>query len=414
MSAEPVGPAEPTERRTHCATAAGGVADQHAPPAGHRLVGVEEAWRFSRGSGVTVAVIDTGVSPHARLPRLTGGGDYVGDGTGLDDCDLHGTLVAGIIAATPSPDDGFAGVAPEAGILSIRQSSGAYSAHATAAAEGESASVGPGYGPLSTLARAVVRAVDLGAGVVNISEAACAGPQEDLGDEALAHSLAYARDRDVVVVAAAGNMTAAGACRGPDSVASPARFGREILTVGAVDAFSGAGTPFSLPGPWVSVAAPGTDVISVSGGRLIGALEGADGPRVLAGTSYSTAYVSGVAALVRSRFPELSAAEVSERILRTATGGPGRDPTIGVGVVDAVAALADELPPATTLPDPDSATTITAPAPRADDHRPRAVGFIVAGCSALLAAAWAVTRTRPPITARTGRITGDTVGRWRP
>ncbi|WP_353110104.1 S8 family serine peptidase, partial [Gordonia sp. (in: high G+C Gram-positive bacteria)] len=66
-------------------------------PPGHALLDLETAHQFSRGAGVTVAVIDTGVTPHSRLPGLTGGGDYVSTGDGLDDCDLHGTLVAGII-----------------------------------------------------------------------------------------------------------------------------------------------------------------------------------------------------------------------------------------------------------------------------------------------------------------------------
>src|SRR5699024_7639333 len=95
---------------------------------------VEDLWRFSRGAGQTVAVIDTGVAPHPRLPHLIGGGDLVGGrrpgapraADGLDDCDAHGTLVAGIIGAAPSQEDGFAGVAPDARILSIRQSSAKY------------------------------------------------------------------------------------------------------------------------------------------------------------------------------------------------------------------------------------------------------------------------------------------------
>ena len=70
-------------------------------------------------------MIDTGVQPHRRLPGVIAGGDYVSSGDGRQDCDGHGTIVAGIIAAAPEPEDrtGLSGVAPEASIIAIRQSS---------------------------------------------------------------------------------------------------------------------------------------------------------------------------------------------------------------------------------------------------------------------------------------------------
>ena len=75
---------------------------------------------------MTVAVIDTGVWPSPRLPHLRGGGDYVMAGDGLSDCDTHGSVVASIIGASPAEGDGLVGVAPEAEIISIRQSSGMF------------------------------------------------------------------------------------------------------------------------------------------------------------------------------------------------------------------------------------------------------------------------------------------------
>lgn len=67
------------------------------------MLNLNEAWQFGRGDGVKVAVIDTGVTPHPRLPRLIPGGDYVmAGGDGLSDCDAHGTLVASMIAAVPA------------------------------------------------------------------------------------------------------------------------------------------------------------------------------------------------------------------------------------------------------------------------------------------------------------------------
>lgn len=76
---------------------------------------LQRVWRLTRGSGQRVAVIDTGVSTHPRLSRLMGGGDYVFTGDGTQDCDGHGTAVAGIIAATADPNhtDDFSGVAPK-------------------------------------------------------------------------------------------------------------------------------------------------------------------------------------------------------------------------------------------------------------------------------------------------------------
>ncbi|WP_425296665.1 S8 family serine peptidase [Nocardia abscessus] len=73
-----------------------------------------------------MAVIDTGVARHPRLPGLIAGGDYVSSGDGTEDCDAHGTLIAGLIAATEVDGQGFSGVAPEAQILTIRQTSRLY------------------------------------------------------------------------------------------------------------------------------------------------------------------------------------------------------------------------------------------------------------------------------------------------
>lgn len=404
------GPPEPTEQRTHCAAPAPLSIDATAEPAGHAQLGISDAWRFSRGAGVTVAVIDTGVAPHARLPRLTGGGDYVSTGDGLDDCDLHGTVVAGIIAARPSAADGFAGVAPEASVISLRQSSGAYDA-ISRSGTGRGRSVGAGYGPLSTLAAAIVRAAELGAQVINISEVACAPVDEPFDDGAVARALDVARQRDAVVVAAAGNLSASGGCRDQNpvaapspqaawqqvrSVASPARFGRTILTVAAVDTATTAPAEFSLRGPWVTLAAPGTAITSLVGGRLIDALAGDRGPRRLAGTSYATAYVSGVVALVRARHPQLSAAQVTDRIIRTARGGPAPDASLGYGIVDPVAALTADLTETARLPDPHTATPLAAPPPAARGHGPLiAVATVTALGAAVVAVVFVLTARRP-------------------
>ena len=79
---------------------------------------LQSVWPLTRGAGQTVAVIDTGVSRHRLLPHLFPGGDYVSTGDGTADCDGHGTIVAGIIGASPDPGDGtFSGIAPDATII---------------------------------------------------------------------------------------------------------------------------------------------------------------------------------------------------------------------------------------------------------------------------------------------------------
>ena len=366
--AAPIAPNEPTQRRTLCAHPVS--ARPSTPPAAQKLLNLPAAWKFSRGAGQKVAVIDTGVSPHQRLTKVIGGGDYVSSGKGLDDCDAHGTLVAGIIAATSDPGDGFAGVAPEATIIAIRQSSGAYSPTRTRTSSrngtGDTA-VSTGYGTVSTLARAVVRAVDLGATVINISEVACVPASEKFDDRSLGAAVRYAHRKDVVVVVAAGNLSTSSQCRtqnpapavpgyGRDNraawksvvtVASPAWYSPYVLTVGAVSSADGSPAEFSIHGPWVGVAAPGTDIVSLTnaGRGLAGAYRSDDGSIPIQGTSFAAPFVAGTAALVRARFPRLSATQVIERIMRTAHGsGSGHDVAVGYGVVDPVAALTTVLP----------------------------------------------------------------------
>ncbi|MFW0796139.1 type VII secretion-associated serine protease mycosin [Gordonia sp. CPCC 205515] len=407
VRSSPVGPPEPTEQRTYCATpSAAEHRDRTKPSAAQSMMNLPEAWRFSRGAGQTVAVIDTGVTPHPRLLRLRAGGDYVSTGDGLRDCDAHGTLVAGIIAAQPGPRDAFAGIAPDAGLISIRQSSSAYSAKNHADSADTATAVGSGYGSVRTLASAVVRAVELGATVINISEVACAPAGSRPDDRALGAAVRYAYERDVVVVVAAGNLTQNSGCRNqnptppPDdvdgwnavtTVASPAWFVPYVLTVGSVNADAGTPSSFSLHGPWVSVAAPGTAIVSLDAtpgsSKLSDAQPGPHGPVPIAGTSFATPYVSGTVALVRARFPTLSAGEVMERVTRTAHApGTGRDTEIGYGVIDPVAALTHEIPVEPT--EPYATQRIAAPAPPASpDHAARNVAIVgVVVCIAVLAA----------------------------
>ena len=178
-------------------------------------------WALTRGAGQTVAVIDTGVARHRRLPHLVPGGDYVSTRDGASDCDGHGTIVAGIIGAAPDSADpeAFTGIAPDVTLLGIRQSSNKFRAIEDPA--------GTGVGDVETLASAVRTAADLGATVINISSVACLPADTDLDDRALGAALAYAVDvKNVVVVTAAGNVGGPGQCPGPQSATVAGRANR--------------------------------------------------------------------------------------------------------------------------------------------------------------------------------------------
>jgi membrane-anchored mycosin MYCP len=406
--AGPLGPPQPTELKAVCGIPTGVLpaTDLAKQTSADAMLNYRSAWRFSRGAGQKVAVVDTGVNRHPRLPALEPGGDYVSNSDGLHDCDSHGTLVAGIIAATPSADDSFAGVAPDATILSIRQNSGAFDLAGIGASTGDDPNAtSTGYGNTQTLALAITRAVDLGATVINLSEVACAPVAAGLDDTAVGRAVRYAFERNVVVVAAAGNFNTQSMCsaqntmtdpnqplkRGWDTVgtiASPAWFEDYVLTVGAVTT-SSAPADFSLHGPWVAVAAPGERITSLdaNGAGLINAQLGQDGMVPLNGTSFAAPYVSGVVALVRSRFPELTAGQVMDLIKRTAhTPGEGPNPATGYGVVDPVAALTYQLPSAAGG-QPDAGRPISGPPqPDPGNVRARMIVFGVTAASVALMA----------------------------
>jgi membrane-anchored mycosin MYCP len=394
-----VAPPDPTEQKSVCGvgTTFPG-SDFTLQPSAEAMVNYSDAWKFSRGAGQKVAVIDTGVTPNPRLRVLEGGGDYVSSSDGLVDCDAHGTLVAGLIAAAPGPEDAFAGVAPDAAILSIRQNSGVYAVRGAGSAQNDPNAVSAGYGSTRTLALAIVHAVDLGATVINLSEVACAPVGAGMDDAELGKAVRYAYERNVVVVAAAGNFNKQGLCNAqnevPDpnlpladawrtvhTIASPAWFDDYVLAVGALTP-DGEPADFSLRGPWVDVAAPGENVVSLgpAGPGLINAWQDQTGVVPINGTSFAAPIVSGVVALLRARFPSMSAGEVMDRIRRTAhTGAVGPNAATGYGVVDPVAALTYQMSPAAHMPDPDAGRPIAGPA-SPDVHSQTARNVILAVC----------------------------------
>lgn len=351
-------PPRTTVQREVCATVAGDSAagrNQLTDP------DLPRVWQLTRGAGQRVAVIDTGVSRNDRLRDMLAGGDYVSTGDGTQDCDAHGTLVAGIIAAAPDPKhDNFSGVAPDVTLISLRQSSAKF-----AFANRPS---GDGVGDVETMATAVRTAADLGASVINISSVACAPVTSPLDDRALGAALAYAVDvKNAVVVAAAGNTGGAAQCppQRPDATwdtvtvaVSPAWYDDLVLTVGSVKT-DGAPSAFTLAGPWVDVAAVGEGVSSL-------------GSASLSGTSFAAPFVSGVAALIRARFPTMTARQVMQRIESTAHHPPaGWDPLVGNGTIDALAAVSSDPVPQSNSATPRPAQVPIPQTPAPPDRRGR-------------------------------------------
>src|SRR5271170_667039 len=493
----PPGPSATMKQSSYC-TEVGVLpgSDFRVQPKYMDMLNLPEAWRFGRGAGVRIAVIDTGVTPHPRLPHLVPGGDYVmGGGDGLSDCDAHGTIVASMIGGAPAsaegpgvpgprrpppvptreppppapppqtisvappppqtitlvpappsseepgnspppvgappasqepktpgaanhgrgktvlpgysrggqvvsvdyprpaapppqdpppagPGDAFTGIAPDAELISIRQSSQAFNLKDAYTGD-EDPQTRQKRDNIFTMARAIVHAADMGAQVINISQVMCMSARSIIDAPDLGAAVRYAAvDKDAVIVAAAGD-TSQRDCKenpmvdplhpndprdwnGVTTVVTPSWYSDYVLTVGAVDASGAPMEKSSVAGPWVSIGAPGTDVLGLSprDDSLINAIDGPDNSLLVpAGTSFSTAIVSGVAALVRAKYPQLSAHQVINRLQRTARApARGVDNQIGYGVVDPVAALTWDVPDGAVRPK-DSALPLKLPPP---------------------------------------------------
>jgi subtilisin family serine protease len=297
---------------------------------------VLDAQRYSEGEGVTVGVVDTGVD--ASHPDLAGNilpGLTVPPATSDPhiDVDGHGTKMAGLIAA-----HGRAiGVAPKAKILPIKQ---------------QDTSLGGGFGGGIRLA------VDHGATVLCLAY----GVQDD---PTMRKDVEYAIQKDVVVIAAVGNTNAAvveGFPAGYPGVVGAAGTDR-----------NGNHAAISVVSVNADLAAPAVDIYSTD--SLYGS---SNGYRTGSGTSDSTAIIAGAAALVRAKFPKLSAVEVIHRLTATADdkGPPGRDDEYGYGVVNLVKALTADVPPLTPSATP-PATQAVQPAPAKTGPPLALIGVIV-------------------------------------
>ncbi|AGZ46570.1 type VII secretion-associated serine protease mycosin [Actinoplanes friuliensis] len=276
-----------------------------------KTLNVAGAWTYSMGAGVTVAVIDSGVdSDHKDLQgQVLPGLDLVDpDGDGDTDLVGHGTTVSAIIAGRSDDDAGVVGIAPKAKILPVR------------VLDRENR-----YDDAMIVAKGVRWAVDHGARVINLSLGG------NGSSPALAAALDYAFAKDVVVVACTGNASTSSS----SGVWYPARE-PGILAVAGMEKDGDILWSGSITGKETVVTAPAT--------QLVGARP--DGYWRVQGTSFAAPMVSGTAALIRSRWPTMSAGEVINRIIKTAKdrGATGRDPQYGYGMVDPTGALTAELP----------------------------------------------------------------------
>ena len=304
-----------------------GIAAPPATPWAQQALGFSGVWPLTEGAGVTVAVVDSGVDANPQFgDRVTVGPDLAGATFGAPagaDCVGHGTSVASIIAAAPVAGVSFAGVAPEAAILSVKiTNSDSF--------------------PGQVTAQAIRDAVNLGANVINLSLATT------VSTPALQAAVESAQARNVVVVAAAGNDSAGGATGPFYPAAYPG-----VLSVGAIGP-DGSLASFSDTRTPVSVTAPGIDVTSAYPGTFPAAYNPGDN-----GTSFAAAFVSGVAALVRAYHPDLDEAQLVARITATADGPAG--PGTGRGMVNPVQAVTAVLPATALAGDADARGGGTSP-----------------------------------------------------
>lgn len=233
-----------------------------------RSINIEQAWEDSKGEGITVAVIDTGVSkvPDLEQTEFVEGYNFVDNTVNADDDIGHGTHVAGTIAQSTNNNYGVAGVAYKAKIMPLKV-------------------LGVNGGNIADIAEAIKFAADNGADVINMSLGGG-------GDSLLMQSaIKYAHDKGVVIVAAAGN-------ENRNSAVYPARY-PQVISVAAIDS-AGLKAPYSNFGAGVDISAPGGSET----GKILQETINPENkqPEFIGyqGTSMASPHVAGVAALIKA------------------------------------------------------------------------------------------------------------------
>jgi thermitase len=261
-------------------------------------INASSAWDATQGSGVTIAILDSGVdAAHPDLAvRLVPGWNFYDNNSNTADVFGHGTKVAGAAAAITDNGVGVASVAGQARILPIRITDTA------------------GYAYWSTVAQGITYAADRGARVANVSFAAS-------GSSAVQSAAQYMKGKGGLVFVSAGN-------QGTGLTTAPTG---SLITVSATDS-TDVRTSWSNYGDVVTLAAPGASIYSTVAGGSYSAVSG---------TSFSAPIAAGVAALVMAAKPALTATEVEQVLTSTAVdlGSAGRDPYYGHGRIDAGAAV---------------------------------------------------------------------------
>ncbi len=294
------------------------------------LVQMPSAWDLSTGEGAIVAIVDTGIdfrAPDLVNVRTLSGYDFANDDTDPTDDQGHGTHVAGTVAQTTHNNVGVAGVAFNAQLMPVKVLGS------------------DGLGSYENIIQGIVYAVDQGAKVINLSLAGTAGSQ------ALQDAVKYAYDRGVLVVAAAGNRSGA--------VSYPAAYDGYVMAIGAVR-YDLTLAPYSNFGPQIDLMAPGGDTSVDQNGdgyadgivqQTFRAVDGGYKYLFFEGTSMASPHVAGLAALLLSRQPGLTPAQLSE--IMTGTARDLGDPTrYGAGLIQAADALARVTGPVTPTDTP--------------------------------------------------------------
>ncbi|MDR7280965.1 S8 family serine peptidase [Catenuloplanes atrovinosus] len=334
----------------------------------------------SRGEGVTIALIDSGVDvtrPDLKDADIRDGGGYGNSGageSGLKDLGYHGTAMASIIVGQGTDENHLKGIAPEVTLLSIQIG---------AESQGE-----------TTHSEAIRAAVDQGADIINMSISRI-NPTGDLTyiNPLDREAAAYALGKGVIIIAGAGNVEQTGPVIGP-----PANI-PGVVAVSGLDK-NGEFWTGAAEGPEAAIAAPAVEIFAA-----VPETHQLSGYGNSTGTSSATAIVSGIAALIKAKHPDLDAANLINRLTATARdqGPDGRDPQYGFGAIDAAAAVGADVPAVSANPvgDPmDGADTGASPPAEERSFLDEYLWVLVAGGLAMVLlvaviGAIAARRTKP-------------------